>query len=86
MNLTYYPFLKKTAEVFNLTGNVTLQTVSSLFDTLIVDKYMGRKLPDGYTEDDLMNLQHLHNWLNNVKYEGIVSRIINSRKYAKILN
>lgn len=86
MNLTYYPFMKKTIQVFNLSSNSTFATLSSLFDTLIVDKFLGRPLPAGYTEDDLMNLQHLHNWLNNVKFSGTVSRVINSRKYTKVLN
>jgi hypothetical protein len=86
MNLTYYPFIKKTIQVFNLSSNATFATLSSLFDTLIVDKFMGRGLPNGYTDNDLMNLQHLHNWVNNVKFMGTVSRVINSRKYTKILN
>ena len=72
-------------QVFNLPTNSSFQTFSSLFDTLIVDKFMGRSLPSGFTEDDLANLQHLHNWLNNIKYSRTVSKIINSAKFVKIL-
>lgn len=86
MNITYNSFIKKTIQIFNLSSNSTFQTLSSLFDTLIVDKYLGRPLPSGYTSDDLMNLQHIHNWLNNIKYAGTVSKVINSKKYAKVLN
>lgn len=86
MNITYTPFVRKVIQVFNLSSNATFQTLSSLFDTLAVDKFLGRSLPTGLTEEDYQNLQHLHNWFNNVKYSGIVSKVINSRKYSKILN
>lgn len=84
--MTYYPFFKKMIQFFNMSQNSTIQSLSSLYDTLIVDKYMGRPLPNGFTNDDLDNLEHIHDWLNNLKYSGTVSRVINSRKYAKILN
>ena len=59
--------------------------MSSLFDTLLVDKFMGRPLPDGMTQDDFDNLQHIHNWNNNVKFSGILSKTINSHRYSKII-
>lgn len=86
MVMTYTPFIKKTIQVFNLPANSTLQNLSSLFDTLIVDKFMGRKLPSGFSDDDLMNLQHIHNWLNNVKFQGTIAKVINSRRFTKILS
>lgn len=86
MNTTYTPFIRKTIQVFNLSSNSTFQTLSSLFDTLIVDKFLGRPLPSGYTEDDLKNLNHIFNWFNNVKYSGNVSKVINSRKWEKIIS
>jgi hypothetical protein len=86
MNLTYYPFIKKVAQLFNLSSNTTFPTLSSLFDTLVVDKYLGKAVPNGMTEADLDNLQHLHNWYNNVKYSANASKLINSRKFAKILS
>lgn len=30
MNLTYYPFLRRMANMFNISGNVTLSTMASL--------------------------------------------------------
>ena len=86
MNVTYTPFVRKLIQVFNLSSSSTFQTLSSLFDTLVVDKYLGRPLPTGLNEDDFQNLQHLHNWLNNMKYSGTVSRVINSKKYSKVLS
>ena len=47
MNITYSQFIKKIISVFNLNSNATFQTLSSLFDTLVVDKYLGRSLPSG---------------------------------------
>lgn len=84
--MTYYPFVKRMIQLFNLSANSTFQTLSSLFDTLIVDKYLGRPLPNGLSAGDLDNLQHLHNYFNNIKYSGTVSKVINSRKYAKVLS
>ena len=86
MNTTYTPFIRKTIQLFNLSSDSTFQTLSSLFDTLIVDKFMGRPLPTGYTQDDLDNLNHIFNWFNNVKYSGNVSKVINSRKFEKIIS
>jgi len=44
--MTYYPFIKRAAKIFNVTEtNLTFQNMSSLFDTLTVDKYLGKTLP-----------------------------------------
>jgi hypothetical protein len=86
MNTTYYPFMKKVKQVFNITTDFTFQNLSSLCDTLTVDRYLGRSLPSGFTEDDYNNLLHLFNWYNNIKFSGIVSKLIGSAKYAKILS
>lgn len=85
MNLTYYPFLKKITQIFNLTATATFPVAGSLFDTLIVDKYLGKAFPEKFTEDDLQNLQHLHNWYNNLKYSGMASRLVNSHKFSKVI-
>jgi hypothetical protein len=46
MNITYYPFLKKLSSVFNIPINsMNFSRVSSLYDTLTVDKYLGRPMP-----------------------------------------
>jgi len=86
MNLTYNAFQKRMAQIFNLSSNLSLLTLSSLFDTLIVDKFMGRSFPNGFSSDDLDNMQHIHNWLNNVKYSAMVANLANTGKFVKILS
>jgi hypothetical protein len=49
MNLTYTPFVNKMIQIFNLSSTSTFQTLGSLFDTLVVDKYLGRSIPNGMT-------------------------------------
>jgi hypothetical protein len=55
IKITYTPFIKKTIQVFNLSANFLFQNLSSLFSTLLVDKYMGKPLPNGYTENNVNN-------------------------------
>lgn len=45
MNMTYWPFMKRMSNIFNITGNVTLSTLSSLNQDLECDLYQGRALP-----------------------------------------
>jgi len=50
----------------NMTFNVPsekmdLQTISDLYDTLTVDKYLGRPMPaNNFTDEDYLNMKHLH--------------------------
>ncbi len=52
MNTTYYPFIRRMATMFNISGNVTLSTLSSLNSDLECDRYLGRPLPKDFNEDD----------------------------------
>lgn len=45
MNMTYYPFIQRMATMFNLSGNVTLETLASLNGNLDCDRYLNRPLP-----------------------------------------
>jgi len=46
MNITYYPFLKRMAQVFNVSQNqMNFQVIQYLYDTLTVDKSLGRPMP-----------------------------------------
>jgi hypothetical protein len=89
MNMTYYPFIKKAFDIFNLTltanSSSTFATLNSLFDTLVVDRYMGRPLPPNFSEDDYKNLEHLHNWFFTLKYSGDVAKLVNTYKFNKIM-
>jgi hypothetical protein len=61
MNLTYYPFLKKIATTFSIpTESMNFTKASSLYDTLTVDLFLGRPWPKNFTQDDYLNLRHLH--------------------------
>ena len=48
MNLTYYPFMKKMGQMFNFT-TYNFSSMVGLYDTLLVDKYLGRSMPDEFT-------------------------------------
>ena len=61
MNLTYYPYLKKMADIFNIPLNeMDFQKNSYIYDTLTVDRYLGRPLPSNFYDADLANMKHLH--------------------------
>ena len=87
MNLTYYPFMKRMADVFNIpTNRMNFSIISSLYDTLTVDKYLGRSMPEfGFSDSDYLNLRHLHYWYNFFKINFDLSRAINTGKLKKIL-
>jgi len=41
--------------------NMNFSQVVSLYDTLTVDKFLGKPMPkNNFTDDDYVNLQHLH--------------------------
>lgn len=84
MNLTYFPFIKKMTDIFNLTS-VNFQVLFLLHDALVVDKYLGKPMPPDFTEDDYLNLKHLATWygLFEMKFDllkayntGPIKRII----------
>jgi hypothetical protein len=86
MNFTYYPFLKRMANIFNIpTTPMNFSITSSLYDTLTVDKYLGRPLPNNFTEQDYTNLRHLHYWFNFFKINYNLSRALNTGKFNRIL-
>jgi len=61
--MTYYPFLKSMATLFDIQPikNMNFSQVVSLYDTLTVDKFLGKPMPkNNFTDDDYVNLQHLH--------------------------
>ena len=48
MNITYFPFFRKISSVFNISLNsMNFSKISSLYDTLTVDRYLGRPFPAG---------------------------------------
>lgn len=63
MVLTYTPFLKKMAATFKIDPvSMNFTKLASLYDTIRVDRYLGRKLPAEFTQEDLENIEHLYYW------------------------
>jgi hypothetical protein len=57
MVLTYTPFLKKAATVFGIeASSMNFTKLAALYDTLNVDKYLGKSIPSGLKEEDWANL------------------------------
>lgn len=52
MTLTYTPFLKKLTSLFykNQSTTISIDQAVDVFDTLYVDKYLGRSLPQNINE------------------------------------
>ena len=87
MNLTYYPFLKKLTQIFfkNSSKVISIADSVSLYDTLYVDKYLGKSLPSTLTEGDFRNLEHLNVWYYTFIMSGNLSRIVNTYKIQKVI-
>ncbi len=49
MNVTYSPFLRKLIALFKLPSDANFQTVADLYDTLVVDRFLGRPLPANFS-------------------------------------
>lgn len=57
MILTYTPFLKKAATAFGIEpSSMNFTKLAALYDTLNVDKYLGKSLPSSFKEEDWANL------------------------------
>ena len=53
MILTYTPFLKKMATIFKIdTSAMNFTKLAALYDTIAVDRYLGRSLPSEFTSVD----------------------------------
>lgn len=50
MNATYWPFIRKIGAMFNISGNVTLSTLSTLNSNLECDSSVGRPMPKDFTD------------------------------------
>lgn len=85
MNTTYLPFIRKMTEIFNLTGNVTLGTMSSLNGALECDRFLGRPLPDSLTQEDQNNLKHLDSWYKQFTFVKDLAKAVNRDRLVKIL-
>jgi hypothetical protein len=86
MTLTYAPFLRRMGQTFGIdTAAMNFSKISSLYDTLTVDKYLDRPMPANFTDGDYLNMRHLHYWLNYFKVSFNLSKAINTGKLTRIL-
>ncbi len=87
MVLTYTPFLRKVANSFGMDSNsMNFTKLAALYDTVNVDRYLGKILPSGFSQDDFNNLQHLYNWYSHFTRSFNLSKAINTHKIDKILS
>lgn len=87
MVITYTPFLKKIGNAFGLDPNsMNFTKISALYDTLNVDKYLGKALPSGITQEDFKNMEHLYNWYTHLTRSFNLSKALNSHKLNKTLS
>jgi|688.fasta_scaffold2738600_1 hypothetical protein len=57
MVLTYTPFLKKAATAFGMDPlSMNFTKLAALYDTVNVNKYLGKGLPNGFKDEDFANL------------------------------
>ena len=55
--------MKRMSTLFNYTLPANpIYGMLRIYDVVNVNKYLGRALPDGLTDDDQKNLRHLANW------------------------
>ena len=51
MMTTYQPFIQRMSNLFNFSlQNVTMLSLVRCYDVAVVNKYLGRPLPEGFTE------------------------------------
>lgn len=86
MNQTYWPFIRRMANMFNISGNVTLSTLSTLNSDLECDRYLGRPLPADFNSDDEKNLKHLDSWYKQFTFVRDLAKAVNKDRLNKIIN
>lgn len=86
MIITYQPFLRRMGQMFNIeAAAMNLSKISSLYDTLTVDRYLARPWPADLTQEDYLNMRHLHYWFNYFKISGDLSKAVNTGKLNRVL-
>jgi hypothetical protein len=76
--------MKKMGEMFNFTA-LNFSSMVGLYDTLLVDKYLGRPLPATFTDADYNNLKHLTYWYSYLRLSYNLSKAFNTNVIKRIL-
>ena len=61
-------------------------TLTRVYDAASVDRYLGRPLPAGFTEEDYKNAQHMTNWYYLVAMSNNNSLMANTLKLQRLIN
>jgi hypothetical protein len=86
MVLTYTPFLKRMATAFSIdAATMNFTKLSALFDTINVDKYLGKPLPSQITQDDYKNGMHLYFWYHQFTKSFNLSKAFATRPIRKVM-
>jgi hypothetical protein len=86
MVLTYTPFLKRMATAFSIdTASMNLTKLAALFDTINVDKYLGKTLPSQISQEDFKNGMHLYYWYQQFTRSFNLSKAYSTRPIRKVL-
>jgi lysosomal acid phosphatase len=61
------------------------QTNQRIYDTLTVDRYLGRPWPSNFSESDYANMRHLHLWFNFLKFDFDLAKALNTNPLKRIM-
>lgn len=64
----------------------TFYTMLRVLDVVNVDNYLGRPLPQNFTQEDRLNVFHLADWYNYISQLTNNSLMFNSGKIEKIIS
>lgn len=70
--------------MFNFT-TLNFSSILNLYDTLLVDRYLGRTLPSDFTEEDFDNLKHLTYWYSYFAISFNLSKAFNTPILQRVL-
>jgi hypothetical protein len=84
MNSRYGPFLDSIKATFNLTQPLDIVNMSDLYDTLTVDRFLGKQIP--LSESDYGNLQHLQYFTYLLKFGGKLQLAITTPKFQRMIS
>jgi lysosomal acid phosphatase len=72
--------------LFNLTGNVTLATLSTLNQDIECLLYQGKPITPDLTPDDQTNLRHIDSWYKQFTFINNLAKAVNRDRFVKILS
>lgn len=86
MNITYFPFLVRMGQLFDFPmDSDSLYNMVNVYEIAGVDRFLGRPLPQGFSDQDYLNVKHLANWYYYVAMSGNNGFMVNTNKGQKIL-